>query len=178
MPRRRRVCQCFEHRGVFYLGREFDLKKKALKENLVLYDSRDLVTHAVCVGMTGSGKNGLCIGLREEGVIDNMPAIVVDPKGDLANLLLTFPDLKEGDFLPWINEEEAQRKGISPQEYAAKQAALWKKGLAEWGQDGARIRQLRGCAEVALYTPGRTEGLPVFILKSFAIPGKAVADDG
>jgi hypothetical protein len=169
--------QDFEKLGVFYLGREFDLKKNAPKENLVLYDSRDLVTHAVCVGMTGSGKTGLCIGLLEEAVIDNIPAIVVDPKGDLANLLLTFPDLKEGDFLPWINEEEAQRKGISPQEYAAKQAALWKKGLAEWGQDGARIRKLRESAEFAIYTPGSTAGLPVSILKSFAFPGKAVADD-
>jgi len=169
--------QDFDKLGVFYLGREFDLKKNALKENLVLYDSRDLVTHAVCVGMTGSGKTGLCIGLLEEAVIDNIPAIVVDPKGDLANLLLTFPDLKEGDFLPWINEEEAQRKGISPQEYAAKQAALWKKGLAEWGQDGARIRKLRESAEFAIYTPGSTAGLPVSILKSFAFPGKAVADD-
>mgnify|MGYP000149625397 CR=1 FL=1 len=169
--------QDFEKLGVFYLGREFDLKKNALKEDLVLYDSRDLVTHAVCVGMTGSGKTGLCVGLLEEAVIDNIPAIVVDPKGDLANLLLTFPDLKEGDFLPWINEEEARRKGVSPQEYAAKQAALWKKGLAEWGQDGARIRKLRESAEFAIYTPGSTAGLPVSILKSFAFPGKAVADD-
>ena len=97
--------QDFEKLGVFYLGREFDLAKNALKEDLVLYDSRDLVTHAVCVGMTGSGKTGLCIGLLEEALIDNIPAIVVDPKGDLANLLLTFPDLTADDFLPWINEE-------------------------------------------------------------------------
>src|SRR3989304_319742 len=166
MPRRRGAVQDFEKLGVFYLGREFDLKKKALKENLVLYDSRDLVTHAVCVGMTGSGKTGLGIGLLEEAVIDNIPAIVVDPKGDLANLLLTFPDLKEGDFLPWINEEEAQRKGISPQEYAAKQAALWKKGLAEWGQDGGRIRKLRGAAgEAAGQLRGARlgPGLPSFL---------------
>ncbi len=169
--------QDFEKLGVLYLGREFDLAKNALKEDLVLYDSRDLVTHAVCVGMTGSGKTGLCIGLLEEAAIDNIPAIVVDPKGDLANLLLTFPDLKEGDFLPWINEEEARRKGVSPQEYAAKQAELWKKGLAEWGQDGARIRKLRESAEFVIYTPGSTAGLPVSILKSFAFPGKAVAED-
>ena len=169
--------QDFEKLGVFYLGREFDLAKNALKEDLVLYDSRDLVTHAVCVGMTGSGKTGLCIGLLEEALIDNIPAIVVDPKGDLANLLLTFPNLTAGDFLPWINEEEARRKGISPQEYAAKQADLWKKGLAEWGQDGARIRKLRESAEFAIYTPGSTAGLPVSILKSFGFPGKAVVDD-
>jgi hypothetical protein len=169
--------QDFEKLGVFYLGREFDLEKNARKENLVLYDSRDLVTHAVCVGMTGSGKTGLCIGLLEEALIDNIPAIVVDPKGDLANLLLTFPNLTAGDFLPWINEEEARRKGISPQEYAAKQADLWKKGLAEWGQDGARIRKLRESAEFAIYTPGSTAGLPVSILKSFGFPGKTVVDD-
>jgi len=167
----------FEKLGMFYLGREFDLEKNACKDDLVLYDSRDLVTHAVCVGMTGSGKTGLCIGLLEEAVIDNIPAIVVDPKGDLANLLLTFPDLADADFLPWINEEEARRKGVSPQEFAAKQAALWKKGLAEWGQDGARIRKLRDAAEFAIYTPGSTAGLPVSILKSFSFPGKAVTDD-
>ncbi|MGB3398923.1 MAG: hypothetical protein WBA34_01985, partial [Candidatus Deferrimicrobiaceae bacterium] len=167
----------FEKLGVLYLGREFDLAKNVLKEDLVLYDSRDLVTHAVCVGMTGSGKTGLCIGLLEEALIANVPAIVVDPKGDLANLLLTFPDLTADDFLPWINEEEARRKGISPQEYAAKQADLWKKGLAEWGQDGARIRKLKNSAEFTIYTPGSTAGLPVSILKSFAFPGKAVTDD-
>jgi hypothetical protein len=167
----------FEKLGMFYLGREFDLEKNARKDDLVLYDSRDLVTHAVCVGMTGSGKTGLCIGLLEEAVIDNIPAIVVDPKGDLANLLLTFPDLADADFLPWINEEEARRKGVSPQEFAARQAALWKKGLAEWGQDGARIRKLRDAAEFAIYTPGSTAGLPVSILKSFSFPGKAVTDD-
>ncbi len=167
----------FEKLGMFYLGREFDLEKNACKDDLVLYDSRDLVTHAVCVGMTGSGKTGLCIGLLEEAVIDNIPAIVVDPKGDLANLLLTFPDLADADFLPWINEEEARRKGVSPQEFAARQAALWKKGLAEWGQDGARIRKLRDAAEFAIYTPGSTAGLPVSILKSFSFPGKAVTDD-
>jgi hypothetical protein len=169
--------QDFEKLGVFYLGREFDLAKNALKEDLVLYDSRDLVTHAVCVGMTGSGKTGLCVGLLEEAVIDHIPAIVVDPKGDLANLFLTFPDLKDDDFLPWINEEDARRKGVSPQEYAGQQAALWKKGLAEWGQDGARIRKLKSSAEFAIYTPGSTAGLSVSILKSFSFPGKAVTGD-
>jgi hypothetical protein len=167
----------FEKLGVFYLGREFDLAKNALKEDLVLYDSRDLVTHAVCVGMTGSGKTGLCVGLLEEAVIDHIPAIVIDPKGDLANLFLTFPDLRDDDFLPWINEEDARRKGVSPQEYAASQASLWKKGLADWGQDGARIRKLKNSAEFAIYTPGSTAGLSVSILKSFSFPGKAVTGD-
>jgi len=169
--------QDFEKLGVFYLGREFDLAKNAPGEGLVLYDSRDLVTHAVCVGMTGSGKTGLCVSLLEEAAIDGVPAIVVDPKGDLSNLLLTFPDLRADDFLPWINEEEARRKGVSLPEYAAGQAALWKKGLADWGQDGDRIRKLKAAADFAVYTPGSTAGIPVSILKSFAFPGDSVAAD-
>jgi DNA helicase HerA-like ATPase len=159
--------QDFEKLGVFYLGREFDLEKNAPGKDLVLYDSRDLVTHAVCVGMTGSGKTGLCVSLLEEAAIDNIPAIVVDPKGDLSNLLLTFPDLRNEDFLPWINDEDARRKGMSPADFAAAQAAMWKKGLADWGQDGERIRKLRGSAEFAIYTPGSSAGIPVSIMKSF-----------
>src|SRR5262245_53670694 len=131
----------FEKMGAFYLGRAFDQKQKKLQDSLVLYDSKDLVTHAVCVGMTGSGKTGLCIGLLEEAAIDGVPSIVIDPKGDLANLLLTFPQLRANDFLPWINEEDAQKKNLSAEDYASAQAETWKKGLADWGQDGARIKR-------------------------------------
>ncbi len=120
--------QDFEKLGAFYLGRPYDLKTKQPKEGLLLYDSKDLVTHAVCVGMTGSGKTGLCISLLEEAAIDGVPAIVIDPKGDLTNLLLTFPDLKAEDFAPWINEEDAERKGLSAAEYSAQQAEFWKQG--------------------------------------------------
>lgn len=136
------------------------------------------MTHAVCVGMTGSGKTGLCVSLLEEAVLDNIPAIAIDPKGDLTNLLLTFPDLKMEDFLPWINNEDAAKKGLTPQDYAAKQAELWKNGLASWGQDGERIRRLRGSADFAIYTPGSTAGIPVSIMKSFAAPPQAVMEDG
>ncbi|UCD35415.1 MAG: ATP-binding protein [Nitrospiraceae bacterium] len=167
----------FERLGVFYLGREYDLEGKGLKDSLLLYDSRDLVTHAVCVGMTGSGKTGLCIGLLEEAAIDGIPAIVVDPKGDLANLLLTFPDLKPDDFLPWVNAEDAARKNLTPGEYAGKQADLWKKGLSEWGQDSSRIRRLRDSADFVIYTPGSSAGIPVSILKSFETPEQAVLQD-
>src|SRR5688572_4735610 len=125
----------FEKLGAFYLGRPYDLKTKQRRDGLVLYDSKDLVTHAVCVGMTGSGKTGLCISLLEEAAIDGVPAIVIDPKGDLPNLLLTFPDLQASDFLPWINQEDAQKKNLSPEDYASAQAEAWKKGLADWGQD-------------------------------------------
>ena len=169
--------QDFEKLGVFYLGREYDLETGSPREDLLLYDSKDLVTHAVCVGMTGSGKTGLCIGLLEEAAIDGIPAIVVDPKGDLSNLLLTFPNLRGEDFLPWINEEDARKKGLSPEAFAASQASLWEKGLGEWGQDGARIKRFRDACDLSIYTPGSNAGLPVSILKSFAAPERVIIDD-
>ncbi len=167
----------FEKLGVFYLGRPYTLATKQAKPEWLLYDSKDLVTHAVCVGMTGSGKTGLCVGLLEEAAIDGIPAIVIDPKGDLANLLLTFPQLRGEDFAPWINEDDARKKGLSSADYAAQQAALWKKGLGEWGQSGERIQKLRDAADVVVYTPGSSAGLPVSILKSFAAPSPEILDD-
>src|SRR5678815_760389 len=110
--------QDYEKLGAFYLGRPYDLKTKQAKEGLLLYDSKDLVTHAVCVGMTGSGKTGLCVGLIEEAAIDGIPALVIDPKGDLANLMLTFPNLAPSDFQPWVDPEDARRQGITVEELA------------------------------------------------------------
>src|SRR6187397_2899797 len=133
----------FEKLGVFYLGKRYDVDAGVLRDDLVLYDSRDLTTHAVIVGMTGSGKTGLGIGLLEEAAIDGVPAIAIDPKGDLGNLLLTFPRLAPEDFRPWVNEDDAARKGMTPDAYAAEQAATWRDGLAKWGQDGDRIERLR-----------------------------------
>ncbi|HEX6949943.1 MAG TPA: ATP-binding protein [Nitrospira sp.] len=169
--------QDFERLGVFYLGRPYDVPTRQAKPGWLLYDSKDLVTHAVCVGMTGSGKTGLCLSLLEEAAIDNIPAIIIDPKGDLANLLLTFPTLKGEDFLPWINEDDARKKGMAPGEFASAQAELWKKGLAAWGQDGARIQRLKDSADAVLYTPGSSAGLSVSILKSFAAPEEEVRHD-
>src|SRR5215467_16247835 len=120
----------FEKLGVFYLGRPYDLATKQAKPGWLLYDSKDLVTHAVCVGMTGSGKTGLCIGLLEEAAIDGIPALVIDPKGDLSNLLLTFPQLRPEDFEPWVNADEARTQGLDTKAFAAQQADVWKKGLA------------------------------------------------
>src|SRR5258705_1133047 len=169
--------QDFEKLGAFYLGRPFDLKQKKGKDGLLLYDSKDLVTHAVCVGMTGSGKTGLCINLLEEAAIDGIPAIIIDPKGDLGNLLLTFPNLAPQDFLPWVNEDDAQKKNLSTAEYAAQQAEVWKKGLADWGQDGDRIKRLRDAADFRIYTPGSNAGISVSILKSFVAPPQAIRED-
>ncbi|MFO0774754.1 MAG: ATP-binding protein [Nitrospiraceae bacterium] len=167
----------FEKLGVFYLGRPYDLAARTPKPGFLLYDSKDLVTHAVCVGMTGSGKTGLCLSLLEEAAIDGIPAIVIDPKGDIGNLLLTFPQLRADDFQPWINEDDARKKGLSPADFGAKQAELWKSGLAQWGQDGARIQRLRDAAEMTIYTPGSEAGVPVSILKSFSVPDAKILDD-
>src|SRR6187401_3735914 len=149
-----RMSADFEKLGVFYLGKQYDPAASRLSDSLVLYDSKDLVTHAVCVGMTGSGKTGLCLALLEEAAIDGIPAIVIDPKGDLANLLLTFPSLDAASFRPWINDDAARQAGVSPDEFAAKEAERWKKGLEQWGQDADRIQRLRDAADVVMYTPG------------------------
>lgn len=167
----------FEKLGAFYLGRPYDLATKRPQPGLVLYDSKDLVTHAVCVGMTGSGKTGLCISLIEEAALDGVPTIAIDPKGDLTNLMLTFPQLRPEDFRPWVNEEDAAKKGLTPDAYAAQQAETWRNGLASWGEDGERIKRLRDAADFAVYTPGSNAGIPVSILASFAAPPQAFRDD-
>jgi len=168
----------YEKLGEFYLGREYDLGEKKLEEEMVLYDSKDLVTHGVVLGMTGSGKTGLCIALLEEAAMDNIPAIVIDPKGDIANLMLNFPELQGSDFRPWINEDDAAKKGITPDEHAEKTASMWKNGLADWGQGSERMRQLQGKVDVNVFTPGSKAGIPVSILSSLEAPPFEVLDDG
>ena len=160
----------FEKLGAFYLGKEYNISTGELLDRLVMYDARDLTTHAVCVGMTGSGKTGLCIDLLEEAAIDNVPALLIDPKGDITNLLLTFPELNPEDFKPWVNVDDARRKGLTIDEFAAQQADLWRTGLQKWGQDASRIQMLKESADFKIYTPGSDSGIPVSILQSFAAP--------
>ena len=167
----------YEKLGAFYLGKEYDLGAGEVKDELLMYDSKDLVTHGVVLGMTGSGKTGLCVALLEEAAMDNIPAIIIDPKGDIPNLLLTFPDLAPEDFRPWINEEDATKKGITPDEFAAKQAELWKNGLGQWGQTPQRIRAFRDKIDMTVYTPGSNAGIPVSILSSLDVPEFEVLDD-
>jgi hypothetical protein len=156
----------FEKLGVFYLGRRAG-SGAAKEPEPVLYDARDLTTHGVIVGMTGSGKTGLGIGLIEEAAIDGIPTIAVDPKGDLGNLLLTFPDLAPADFAPWVEE------GVSAEETAA----AWAKGLAAWGEGPDRIRKFRDAVDLSIYTPGSSAGRSISILRSLAKPQAAVMDD-
>ena len=167
----------FEKLGAFYLGKRYDGEAGSLTDDLVLYDSKDLTTHAAIIGMTGSGKTGLGIGILEEAALDHIPVIAIDPKGDMGNLLLTFPQLRPEDFRPWINPRVAMDKGQTPDEFAAGQAALWKKGLGEWGQTGKRIAQLRENVDLAIYTPGSNAGLPVSVLHSFEAPEQELIDD-
>ena len=169
--------QDFEKLGQFYLGKQYDLEQSRTLDDLVMYDAKDLTTHALCVGMTGSGKTGLCISLLEEAAIDNIPALIIDPKGDLSNLLLTFPDLKPANFEPWLDHADAARKGLSVAELAQNTAKQWTEGLAEWGQTPDRIRRMREAVDVAVYTPGSNIGLPLTILRSFAAPAKEVMEN-
>lgn len=169
--------QDYEQLGAFYLGRIFDPAQGATVPEYLLYDAKDLTTHAVCVGMTGSGKTGLCVGLLEEAAMDGVPALIIDPKGDLGNLLLTFPELRPEDFAPWIDPQEAARKGETVDAYAAKLADRWRKGLAEWDQPADRIARLRQAAEFAIYTPGSTAGRPLSVLRSLDAPKEALRTD-
>src|SRR5438105_11383267 len=129
----------YEKLGLFYLGKKYDWKQRKVTSDLLLYESKDLTTHAVCVGMTGSGKTGLGIALLEEAAIDGIPVIAIDPKGDLGNLLLSFPELRPEDFLPWVDRDEANRQGLTVEQFATQTAQGWCEGLASWGEDGARI---------------------------------------
>lgn len=167
-----------EKLGSFYLGAEYDLKSGKRSDSAVNYDARDLTTHAVCVGMTGSGKTGLCIGLLEEAALDRVPAILVDPKGDITNLLLQFPNLAPADFQAWINVDDARRKEQTVEEYAQTTTEQWQKGLADWGIGPDRIRTLQETVEYTIFTPGSDAGVSINIIGSLAAPRLDFAEHG
>ncbi len=168
----------FEKLGVFYLGKPFDLASEKEEPGYVLYDSRHLTTHAVVVGMTGSGKTGLCIDLIEEAAIDNIPVLAIDPKGDISNLLLAFENLSPSEFQPWVSAEEASLNGQSVDEFAAAQAKIWRDGITAYGQDVERIKRLKDSADFSIYTPFSTSGIQLSVLKSFACPSNEILEDG
>lgn len=167
----------YEKLGVFYLGREVDPATGQRTDRPLLYESTDLTTHAVVVGMTGSGKTGLGIALLEEAAMDRVPVIALDPKGDLGNLLLTFPSLAPADFRPWVDETAASTAGRTPDQEAERVATSWREGLASWDQDGDRIRRLREAADFSIFTPGGSAGFPIALLRSLAAPPPAARAD-
>jgi hypothetical protein len=170
------LAAAIEGLGVFYLGTTCDDTGRSTAAPL-LVDARRFTTHAVCVGMTGSGKTGLLVGLIEEAALDGIPTLVIDPKGDLANVLLAFPDLAPADFLPWVDPEAARRDNISLEDLAARTAQKWSAGLAASGQSGDRIRRLHEAAEFAVYTPGSRSGRPLAMLGSLEAPSPEVLAD-
>ena len=167
----------YEKLGLLYLGKELAITKKHQAGHPLLYKSKNLTTHGVMIGMTGSGKTGLGIGLIEEAIMDDIPSIIIDPKGDMGNLLLTFPDLKPSDFAPWVDPAEASRKDMSVEAFAGKTAETWRAGLASWGQGGDRIRAMNEKTTITVYTPGSSSGVPVSILSGFSAPAEDVLSD-
>lgn len=156
--------------GEFFLGKVFDLAEGKLTDTPLNYAPADLTTHAIVTGMTGSGKTGMCVGLLEEAAVEGIPAIIIDPKGDLTNLLLHFPEFRPEDFAPWIDPEIARREGKDLAVAAAETAESWRKGLAGWDLGSDDIRTLKDSVRFGLFTPGSTAGTPVNILSSFAAP--------
>lgn len=156
--------------GDYYLGRIFDSQSGKTTDEPLLYDPDDLTTHGVVVGMTGSGKTGLCLDLLEEAALNEVPALMIDPKGDITNALLHFPDLLPSDFQPWINADQARRDDKSLEQAAADTAALWKNGLGQWGIGRQRLARLKETVQFAIYTPGSDAGLPISILASLEAP--------
>lgn len=158
--------------GSFYLGRKYSLEDRQLLDDVVQYRAKDLTTHALCVGMTGSGKTGLCVSLIEEAALDGIPVLCIDPKGDLGNLLLTFPDLRASDFEPWIDRDTTSDVPAA----AEKTAAVWRKGLEAWRYGRDYLEQLQSVEKI-IYTPGSSVGVPLTVLKSLDAPGDAVLQD-
>jgi hypothetical protein len=154
----------------FYLGKTFDPAQGKPLDQPVLFDPANLTTHAVVTGMTGSGKTGLCIAMLEEAALHGIPAIIVDPKGDLTNLLLHFPDLRPQDFAPWIDPDQVGRSGKPIATLAEETAALWMNGLADWGLGHEALLALQQAGRYTIYTPGSSAGKPVNILSSFQSP--------
>lgn len=166
-----------EKLGLLYLGREVDMENSEPLNAPFLYKNKNLTTHGVIIGMTGSGKTGLGIGIIEEAIMDNVPSIIIDPKGDMGNLLLSFPEGRPGDFAPWVDPAEAARNEMTVDEYAVKIAQTWREGLKSWGQGSERIRAMRDKSEMTIYTPGSSAGIPVSVLASFDPPAPDVLQD-
>jgi hypothetical protein len=156
--------------GSFYIGRDFNSQSGETTAQATNYDPDDLTTHAVVVGMTGSGKTGLCVDVMEEAALNGLPALMIDPKGDITNLLLHFPDLAPQDFQPWVDADQARREEKTVEQVAESTADIWRNGLAKWDIHGDRLQALKESAQFTIYTPGSDAGVPVSILASLEVP--------
>jgi hypothetical protein len=164
--------------GALYLGHALDESSSERTGERLELKSDELTTHAVIVGMTGSGKTGLGIIVLEEVLTSGVPALVLDPKGDMGNLLLNFPDFRADDFQPWVDEAEARRKGVTPAELAAEQARTWQEGLAGAAIDPARMRALRDGVDIRILTPGSTAGTPLNLVGDLSAPDTSWEEHG
>jgi len=167
--------EIYEKLGLFYLGKDVDKESLEATEALTLLKNKNFTTHAAIIGMTGSGKTGLGIGLIEEAAIDNIPAIVIDPKGDMGNLCLTDPQFDPQTFEPWV-ADEAKAKEQEPASYAQKIAQMWKEGIESWGQSSSRVEHFKS-VEKTIYTPGSNAGVSVNILSSLETPPPEVMEE-
>lgn len=165
----------YEKLGLFYLGRDIDKTTQKPSEALTLLKNKNFTTHAAIIGMTGSGKTGLGIGLIEEAAIDNIPSILIDPKGDMGNLLLTDPTFNPKNFEPWV-ADEAQSKEKDVAEYAKGIASMWQEGIKRDYQDETRVAKLHA-VEKTIYTPGSSAGISINILGSLEAPPAEILND-
>ena len=172
-----KLSEIYEKLGIFYLGKEVDIKTQETKEDLFLIKSKNLTTHAAIIGMTGSGKTGLGIDIIEEAVLDKIPSIIIDPKGDMGDLLLAFDDFDPKKFEEWVDESQATKDGISKEELAQKTASFWEKGIESFGQDRDRVKRYKNGADFTIYTPGSTAGVSLNILDSFEAPSQELVED-
>ncbi len=169
--------EVYEKLGLFYIGKEIDIQSKEETGNLLLVKNKNLTTHSAIIGMTGSGKTGLGISLIEEAVLDKIPSIIIDPKGDMGNLLLAFDDFDPKSFEPWIDENEANNKGLSKFQYAGKTAKMWENGITKDHQNKDRVKRYKNAADFSIYTPGSSAGLSISALSSFDAPSLDILDD-
>ena len=156
--------------GELFLGGNVDPATHDRTGDEIKIDTDKFTTHGVIVGMTGSGKTGLGVVLLEEVLSSGLPTLVIDPKGDLTNLCLTFPALSPAEFRPWIDEAQAKAAGATPDEFAQQQSELWTKGLLGWGYTTQNISNLRSTTDFTIYTPGSQSGVPVNIVGSLQVP--------
>ena len=143
--------EMYEKLGLFYLGKDVDKQSMEATEALTLLKNKHFTTHAAIIGMTGSGKTGLGVGIIEEAVIDNIPSIIIDPKGDMGDLCLTDPSFSSEAFEPWI-ADEAKSKEADPKMYAKKISTVWKEGIESWGQSSDRVQKFHDVKKT-IYTP-------------------------